>query len=100
MGGRVQAAYVPGMVLVDNNSWDADEATQISLLVHELVHHTQLFAKRSWACGDAREGQAYTLQNQWLEEQGHYPFVKASWISRMSSCGEQTADASSDRTGG
>jgi len=93
--GRADAAYIPGTVLLDSNRWDPEEPTQISLLVHELVHHAQLFMRgKAWACGDAREGQAYALQNQWLEAQGHSPFVKASWIARVSSCGSQTAEVS------
>ena len=58
-----------------------------------FCQHDNIFMRgKVWACADAREGQAYNIQNQWLEGQGHYPFVKASWIARVSSCGSQTAE--------
>lgn|GEM_PF-2266687 len=84
--GRPQSAYMPGIVFLDDLRWDPDEPTQVSLLVHELVHHAQLYMKNIWACSNAREEQAYSLQNRWLEQQGHSPFVNVSWIQRVSSC--------------
>ena len=76
-------------MIVDNVYWDNDDSTQISLLIHELVHHAQHSMSRSrWACADAREEQAYMLQNKWLEEHGHAPFVSVAWIQRVSGCGE------------
>ena len=89
--GRPQSAYVPGTVLLDYQRCDPEDSTQLSLLVHELVHHAQLYARASgWACQDAREAQAYTLQNKWLEDQGHYPFVNVAWIQRVSSCEDRS----------
>lgn len=86
VSGRARALYVGGVVLVDDRQFDAEDSTQVSILVHELVHYAQSFAPRSWACGREKEEQAYGLQNQWLMEQGHEPFVTASWIKRMSAC--------------
>ena len=88
--GRPQSLYTAGRVVLDHLSWDPEESTQLSLLVHELVHHAQRAMPRSsWPCPDAREAQAYNLQNLWLEEQGHRPFVQAAWIERVSSCPDQ-----------
>ncbi|MDD3288751.1 MAG: hypothetical protein PHX43_07100 [Alphaproteobacteria bacterium] len=85
--GRPRSAYVSGMVLMDSELWDPEDSTQISLLLHELVHHAQSFTPKSaWACDNEKEAQAYSLQNKWLEEQGHYAFVQASWIKRVSAC--------------
>ncbi len=81
-----RAIYIPGMVILDNEAWAADEPKQVSLLLHELVHHVQLFAKRKYPCAEAKEYEAYTLQNQWLEEQGEAPFASQSWIDAMSHC--------------
>jgi len=89
--GRPQSAYIPGTVYMDNNVWDPEDSTQVSLLVHELVHHAQLYMKKTWPCAKAKETQAYTLQNKWLEQHGHYPFVNASWIERVSSCPDPSA---------
>lgn len=81
-----RAMYIPGMVILDNEAWDADDPVQISLLVHELVHHAQLFSKRKYACPDAKEYEAYTLQNKWLEDQGERPFASQAWIDEMTRC--------------
>ncbi len=84
--GRAQAMYVPGTVLLDNLRWDPEDPTQLSLLVHELVHHVQMFDKRQWRCPAAKEAQAYELQNRWLEQHGHRPIVNAAWVERVSQC--------------
>lgn len=81
-----RAMYIPGMVILDNESWEADDPVQLSLLVHELVHHAQLFSKRKYACSDAKEYEAYIVQNQWLEAHGEKPFASQAWIDEMSTC--------------
>lgn len=87
ISGRARALYVGGMVILDDRSFDLEDDTQISLLVHELVHYAQAHKRQAvWACAQAKEVEAYTLQNQWLEERGHSPFVRASWINRMAAC--------------
>lgn len=86
IAGRARALYVGGVVLLDHRLFDAEDSTQLSLLVHELVHYAQSFKRGPWGCPQAKEVEAYTLQNKWLEEQGHSPFVTASWINRMASC--------------
>lgn len=85
--GRPQALYIPGTVYIDSDAWDPEDPTQISLLVHELVHHAQYFMATSlWPCKNAKEKQAYALQNEWLEQRGDSPFVNIAWIERVSSC--------------
>lgn len=81
-----RAMYIPGMVILDNESWEAEDPVQLSLLVHELVHHAQLFSKRKYACADAKEYEAYIIQNKWLEAHGEHPFASQAWIDEMSSC--------------
>ncbi|MGB4100571.1 MAG: DUF6647 family protein [Alphaproteobacteria bacterium] len=81
-----RAMYIPGMVILDNEAWEADDPVQISLLVHELVHHAQLFSKRKYACADAKEYEAYIIQNKWLEAHGARPFASQTWIDEMSRC--------------
>ncbi|WP_397542327.1 DUF6647 family protein [Roseovarius salis] len=49
--------------------WDADDAFDRSVLLHELVHHVQL-ANRDWPCPGAPEWQAYKLQDRWLRARG------------------------------
>lgn len=85
--GRARAVFVGGGVLVDSNSFDDEDTTQLSLLVHELVHYAQSMRRGAdWGCAQQKEVEAYTLQNKWLEEHGSGPFVSASWISRVASC--------------
>jgi hypothetical protein len=84
--GRAKAVYVGGRVVLDHRAFDSEDSTQMSLLVHELVHYAQSFKRGGWSCPQQKEVEAYTLQNLWLEQQGHAPYVRASWIERVSSC--------------
>lgn len=92
IAGRAKALYIGGTVILDHRYFDPEDETQVSLLVHELVHYAQAY-KRSvaWTCAQAKEVEAYTIQNKWLEDQGHSPFVNASWISRASACPATTS---------
>ncbi len=83
-----RAMYIPGMVVLDNNTWDAQDAMQLSLLVHDLVHHAQLFSGKTYSCRASKEFEAYTLQNKWLAERGAGFFASDAWIERMSQCPE------------
>ena len=49
--------------------WSAEDTRQVSILLHELVHHVQ-FQSRDWPCPQASEEEAYRLQHQWLAEHG------------------------------
>lgn len=81
-----KSLYIPGTVVMDNESWDPEDPAQVGLLLHELVHHAQLFSKRKYPCPDAREYEAYSLQNKWLTSQGYPPFASQAWIQQMSQC--------------
>lgn len=47
--------------------WSPEDPHDISVLLHELVHHRQ--ASRHWYCPQAQEWRAYQIQSQWLAEQ-------------------------------
>jgi hypothetical protein len=81
-----RALYVPGEVVIDDQFWDASDLRVVSFLVHELVHHAQLASGRSYACHNAKEWEAYKLQNLWLAEHGLPPAVEEKWIAHMSDC--------------
>lgn len=49
--------------------WDAHDPQDVSVLLHELVHHRQATA-RHWYCDNAKEWDAYKLQDRWLAELG------------------------------
>jgi len=48
------------------DTWTADSPAQVSLLVHELVHHVQNVSGANHPCPAAREKAAYQAQSQWL----------------------------------
>jgi hypothetical protein len=83
-----RALYVPGEVVIDDEFWDESDTRTISFLVHELVHHAQLVSGRPYACQNAKEWEAYKLQNMWLSENGLAPAVDEKWIAHMSDCGQ------------
>lgn len=56
--------------------WDRTNATDVSVLLHELVHHRQ--APLHFYCAGAQEEAAYRLQDEWLEESGLHADV--NWI--------------------
>ena len=92
IAGRAKALYIGGTVILDHRYFDVEDSTQISLLVHELVHYAQAYKRNVvWTCPQAKEVEAYTIQNKWLEDQGHSPFVNASWISRAAACPTTTS---------
>lgn len=47
--------------------WSGNSPTELSILVHEMVHHLQSEAKTHFACPAAAEFQAYSAQDKWLQ---------------------------------
>lgn len=92
IAGRARALYFGGTIILDSRYFELDDETQVSLLVHEMVHYAQSFKRNvSWTCAQSKEVEAYTIQNRWLEERDHAPFVRASWIARASTCPTTTS---------
>jgi hypothetical protein len=46
--------------------WIGNTAAELSVLVHEMVHHMQNSAGKKFECPEAREKQAYQAQEKWL----------------------------------
>jgi hypothetical protein len=46
--------------------WTGGSPTELSILVHELVHHLQNVSQHRFACPAEREKQAYATQARWL----------------------------------
>lgn len=88
--GHPEAVFAGGTIILDSDKWDVQDPRQISLLVHEMVHYAQSFMRKNWACNDAKEQQAYRLQNKWLAQHGKPAFASAAWIERLSSCGSDS----------
>lgn len=85
-GERVKALYVPGIIILDPEAFHWEDTDEVSYLLHELVHHVQVSAGRSFPCNNAMEADAYRLQNQWLIEQGRQPLYSDHWIAGKATC--------------
>lgn len=49
-----------------SESWSAESSADLSVLVHEMVHHLQNLSGADYDCPGAREKPAYAAQDQWL----------------------------------
>jgi hypothetical protein len=50
--------------------WTGSTPAEMSILVHEMVHHLQNVSGRTFACPGAREAEALDLQERWLALSG------------------------------
>lgn len=48
------------------DTWSGATAADLSILVHELVHHFQEVQQTKFECDAAREAKAFELQEKWL----------------------------------
>ncbi len=68
---RVVAVYLPqDRTIVLPAGWTGGSAVEVSMLVHEMVHHVETEAGARFGCAQAREEAAYRLQGAWLEAHG------------------------------
>ena len=58
-----------GAVLL-HEGWTGTTPAEMSVLVHEMVHHVQNEEGRVYECERAREAEAYELQDRWLRLYG------------------------------
>jgi len=49
-----------------SETWTGSTPTELSILVHEMVHHLQNLAGMRFACHEERERLAYAAQQDWL----------------------------------
>ncbi len=47
--------------------WSGESAAELSVLVHEMVHHLQNRAGLTFVCPQEREELAYEAQSRWLQ---------------------------------
>jgi hypothetical protein len=52
------------------DDWRGRTPAELSILVHEMVHHLQTLAGLTFACPQEREQLAYQAQNRWLQMSG------------------------------
>lgn len=68
---EVQALYDDATrTIYLSEAWTGTTPAEVSVLVHEMVHHMQNLAGLKYECPQAREKLAYTAQNQWLARSG------------------------------
>jgi len=78
-GTRARGLYDPARLEIRLlRPWSPASVTDVSVLLHELVHHRQQEA-RHWYCPGQQEESAYRLQQAWLAEQGETFAV--NWIT-------------------
>ena len=53
------------------DGWTGKTPAELSILVHEMVHHLQNVGQLKFACPQEREELAYKAQDQWLGLLGH-----------------------------
>jgi hypothetical protein len=58
---------IDAMTIYLPEDWTAVSPADISMLVHEMVHHMQNLAGVKYECAEAREKLAYSAQSRWLE---------------------------------
>ena len=63
--GDVLAVYDDDTIYV-MQGWTGTTPAELSMLVHEMVHHLQSSADMRFACPGEREVMAYSAQNAWL----------------------------------
>jgi hypothetical protein len=68
---RVHGFYFEsGQTVFLEEGWSPRSVADVSVLVHEMVHHMQSQAGLSYRCPAAQEKLAYRAQSKWLELHG------------------------------
>ncbi len=49
-----------------SKAWRGDTPAQVSILVHEMVHHLQEMTAQNFECREEKEELAYAAQDRWL----------------------------------
>lgn len=50
-----------------HETWTGSTSAELSVLVHEIVHHIQNVTRRKYPCPQEREQLAFQAQQRWLE---------------------------------
>jgi len=78
-GQVMEASQLPDVVAVYHDTtrtiyladtWTGATPTELSILVHEMVHHLQNLGGLKYECPGAREKLAYIAQEEWLKRYG------------------------------
>lgn len=81
---RPVARYLPGLLIIApyfKAEWE------MPWLIHEMVHHAQLYSGRSYSCVAAKEREAYEIQNKFSVQFGYQgTTVSETFIEAHSRC--------------
>ena len=79
---RVVVFYMPGRMYI----LQSFNPSQMQYLVHECVHHVQMVMGYKYPCWDAREREAYQIQNQYANDNNQRIFMSEERIEQLSAC--------------
>jgi Zn-dependent membrane protease YugP len=57
-------------IIYISDAWTGRTPADLSVVVHEMVHHLQRAARQTYECPAAREKLAFQAQNKWLAQFG------------------------------
>lgn len=67
----VEGGYnIESRTIILNKDFDLENSVDLSILLHEMVHHYQFMNKMKYNCVDEMEKFAYTIEKKWAEENG------------------------------
>jgi hypothetical protein len=67
----VAVYHDPTRTIYPPEGWTGSTAAELSVLVHEVVHHFQNVLGLKYECMQEREKLAYIAQDRWLAQFGH-----------------------------
>lgn len=68
--------------------WSPGNVYDLSILLHEFVHHLQTLGDLPHRCANAREQAAYSVQNVFLEAYGAKPAANELTVMTRAACRE------------
>jgi hypothetical protein len=91
-GGPPLALYArDGATILLPSGWTGGDAVEVSVLVHEIVHHLQATSGRPAACPAAAEAEAFAVQAEWLQlfggDLGRDLGIDGLYLTLLGACG-------------
>jgi hypothetical protein len=91
-GGAPLALYArEGATILLPSGWSGRDAVEVSMLVHEIVHHLQATSGRPPACPAAAEAEAFAVQADWLRlfggDLGRDLGIDGLYLKLLGACG-------------
>lgn len=73
-----------------NENWNPDNLVDLSIMLHELIHHMQYESGNEYECHAAMEKEAYAAQIAWVEAAGEDPWkllnMNALFVFYVTTC--------------